>query len=128
MNLKKTMLKKKGITIVQIGLTLIILLTLIAIALYVTKKQAQEIPMPTPEVQVMPTELKTEIKMQEEYKKEYDWNEYCFDGEIYELRCQDACDPSGKAIQPKIEFVDCKQPKQCCQYPPTEWPNFEDVE
>ncbi|GEM_PF-5788946 len=60
------------------------------------------------------------------YDQEYDSAEYCADGEIDTLRCEDACSPGNQELQPKSAFADCMPPRHCCRYAPEESPSFEE--
>lgn len=60
------------------------------------------------------------------YDQEYDSADYCADGEIDTLRCEDTCPQGTDELQPKDVFVDCMRPRHCCRYAPEESPSFEE--
>lgn len=102
-----------------------LLVIILGVTLYLTTKKPVMLPMISAPEQAL--ERKPAIaSIIADYDAMYDSNEYCFDGEVYELRCEETCRRGGTVVQPKIAFLDCKQPKHCCQYAPAEWSSFDE--
>jgi hypothetical protein len=130
----KTMRRSEGrigMTPAQTVAVLAALLIAAGIIAYVATRGPAEMPSiepaaPTPSAR--PTQAAPAVaNVIAAYEAEYDSQEYCFDGEIYELRCEDACGPGGVPVE-STAFADCASPKRCCRYAPQEWPSFEEGE
>ncbi len=114
---------RRGITSLHLAILIVILLIIVGTAVYLAMKRPAPREM-RPDTQMRKPAVATIIA---EYDKAYDTDEYCVDGEIYEMRCEDSCGAGGESIMPKTAFLDCASPKRCCRYAPEEWPSFEEA-
>jgi hypothetical protein len=127
---RKTMsMMKKGMTMMHVATVIIIAALVIALALYLRKEKPETLQEIVGEKIAGERPVQRETRVGEivaAYEAEYDSSEYCYDDEIYDLRCEDRCGPGGEVVEPKIAFADCRPPKRCCRYAPEEWPVFDE--
>ena len=119
---------KKGIsTLAWIVLIMLLLGVILTISFLQIQKQKQQDEEGIPLFQNQQKENTDTGIAIAAYEEAYDNDEYCYDGEIYEMKCEDTCEKKlgGKQILPHAAFAHSKTPKKCCQYPPTTWPTID---